>query len=186
MTTRDAILDAAARVMREQGIARATTKAIAAASGYSEALLYKHFDDKQALYLAVLKERSGSVGPEVQPGTGDVRRTLVDAVVGLMDFYMQSFPMSASIFSDRVLLETWRDGMTARGAGPRGPIRALQRYVQAEVDLGRLSGRTDAAGLAALLCGAAFQSAFLACFDGAPEVPRARELAEAWVRAVVE
>jgi AcrR family transcriptional regulator len=42
------ILDAAA-AMREKGLANITTKAIAAAAGYSEAMLYKHFADKQEL-----------------------------------------------------------------------------------------------------------------------------------------
>ena len=58
-TTRDRILDAAATVMREKGIAKATTKEIARAAGYSEALLYKHFADKQEIYMGVLRERVG-------------------------------------------------------------------------------------------------------------------------------
>ena len=55
--TRERILDAAAEVMETLGLARATTKQIAGAAGYSEATLYKHFDDKSELLLAVLGER---------------------------------------------------------------------------------------------------------------------------------
>ncbi|HEX4258089.1 MAG TPA: helix-turn-helix domain-containing protein, partial [Streptosporangiaceae bacterium] len=44
--TRDRILDAATHVMRTRGFARTTTKEIARAAGYSEATLYKHFQDK--------------------------------------------------------------------------------------------------------------------------------------------
>jgi len=61
MSARDTILDAAAQVMREKGLARATTKEIARTAGYSEALLYKHFADKQEIYLAVLHERIGGL-----------------------------------------------------------------------------------------------------------------------------
>ena len=60
--TRDRILDAAAHVMRTRGFARTTTKEIARAAGYSEATLYKHFQDKTDLFLAVLKERLPSLG----------------------------------------------------------------------------------------------------------------------------
>lgn len=183
MAARETILDAAAKVIREQGIARATTKEIARAAGYSEALLYKHFDDKQSIYLAVLKERVGPPGVAVEPGTGDLHDNLVEAVVGMMAFYVESFPMSASIFSDNQLLAAWREGMTARGAGPRGPVRAIEGYLQGESDLGRLPTATDAAALAALLCGAAFQQAFLACFDGLAAVPNAQATADGLVRA---
>jgi len=184
MTTRDSILDAAATIMRDRGIARATTKQIARESGYSEALLYKHFADKQAIYLAVLKERVGSVLHSPEPGAGEVESNLVDLTVALTDFYVGSFPMSASIFSDRELLAAWRDGMTARGAGPRGPVRMIERYLDGEIVLGRIAPSTDAAAIAALLCGAAFQAAFLACFDGLPRVPDAEALVERLVRTV--
>ena len=59
--TRDRILDAAAHVMRTRGFARTTTREIARAAGYSEATLYKHFQDKTDLFLAVLKERLPSL-----------------------------------------------------------------------------------------------------------------------------
>ena len=185
MATRETILDAAAAVMREKGIARATTKEIAREAGYSEALLYKHFTDKQAIYLAVLKERAGGVIPALEPGIGDVRDNLVDVTVGLMEFYVASFPMSASIFSDTDLLLAWREGMTARGAGPRGPLRGVEHYLEEEIALGRLDGGTDVAAAAALLCGSAFQAAFLACYDGLDEVPGASALAERLVAVVL-
>ena len=185
MAARDTILDAAAAVMREKGIARATTKEIARAAGYSEALLYKHFSDKQAIYLAVLKERAGGVIPLLEPGMGEIADNLAEITVGLMEFYVASFPMSASIFSDRELLLAWRDGMTARGAGPRGPLRGIEHYLEEEITLGRLDATTDVTAIATLLCGAAFQAAFLACYDGLSEVPNAQALAERLVAAVV-
>jgi len=185
MAARETILDAAAAIMREQGIARATTKEIARAAGYSEALLYKHFADKQSIYLAVLKERAGGAAPPLEPGIGDVHDNLVDVTVGLMEFYVASFPMSASIFSDRELLAAWRDGMSARGMGPRAPLRGLEHYLEEETALGRLASGTDVTALAALLCGAAFQAAFLACYDGLSAVPNAAAQAEALVSTAV-
>jgi AcrR family transcriptional regulator len=177
------ILDAAATVIRSKGIARATTKEIAREAGCSEALLYKHFVDKQGIYLAALKERLLPPGDDVEPGSGDVHDNLVDIVVDLMASYVATFPMSASIFSDRDLLAAWRAGMAERGAGPRGPVRMIERYLDGELTLGRVAPQTDSAAIAALLCGAAFQAAFLACYDGLPEVSDGPALAERLVSA---
>lgn len=52
---REFILDAAALVFAEKGLAGSTTRAIAQRAGVSEALLYRHFPSKEALYFAVLR-----------------------------------------------------------------------------------------------------------------------------------
>lgn len=186
MSARETILDAAAQVMREKGLARATTKEIARTAGYSEALLYKHFADKQEIYLAVLEERAGGLSDARElVGTATVSENLVGLVLRLMAFYVQSFPMSASIFSDRELLASWRASMAAKGGGPQWPVRALQAYLDRELDRGRLRSQADTASIAALLCGAAFQSAFLACFEGLEEVPLSRGLAAGLVETAL-
>jgi AcrR family transcriptional regulator len=182
--TRERILNAAATVMHERGIARATTKEIARQAGFSEALLYKHFSDKQEIYLAVLRERIGVVSSaEDLVGVGDARENLVAITIRLMEFYARSFPMSASIFSDRDLLASWRDGMAAKGMGPSGPVNNLERYIAGEAAAGRLHAQS-AHSAAALLCGAAFQQAFLACFDGLDHVPNAEALARQLVAEI--
>ena len=186
MPARETILDAAAQVMRERGLARATTKEIARAAGYSEAVLYKPFADKQEIYLAVLHERAGGlIDTRDLVGTAAVRENLVGLVLRLMAFYVQSFPMSASIFSDRELLANWRESMKAKGGGPRWPIRVLEGYLDAELSRGRIRPGTDVASIAALVCGAAFQAAFLACFEGLDEVPRSQALAADLVDAAL-
>jgi AcrR family transcriptional regulator len=186
MSARETILDAAARVMREKGIARATTKEIAREAGYSEALLYKHFTDKQDIYMSVLRERvSGLADPAELAGTGEVHENLVDVTVGLMAFYVASFPMSASIFSDVELLVAWRSGLTEKGGGPRAPLRMVECYVASEIELGRIDAAADSYAIAAMLCGAAFQQAFLACFDGLDAVPDAVAVAERLVASLV-
>ncbi len=182
MAARDTILDAAESVMRTKGIARATTKEIAREAGYSEALLYKHFADKQEIYMAVMRERSGAVtNPDEYVGRDSVADNLVELTLGLMAFYVVSFPISASLFSDTALLVGWRDAMIARGGGPRIPLRALEGYLEAEQSLGRVPADVDVRRAAALLCGAAFQHAVFAAFDGLDAVPNADDLAADWV-----
>lgn len=171
--------------MHDRGLARATTKEIAREAGYSEALLYKHFDDKQSIYLAVLKERIGGVIPTADlVGTGEVAHNVATIVESLMAFYVKSFPMSASIFSDRELLAQWRDSMRARGAGPQGPVTLVEHYLIAEQGVGRALD-LNAAAISELLCGAAFQQAFLASFAGLDEIPDARAHAKRLVAAVI-
>lgn len=53
---RSSILDAARAVFAEHGYEGAKTQQIAAAAGVSEALVYRHFPSKLALYRAVLRQ----------------------------------------------------------------------------------------------------------------------------------
>jgi AcrR family transcriptional regulator len=174
MSTRERILDAAARVMREQGVAHATTKEIARAAGCSEALLYRHFDDKQGLFMAVLQERLPRFDlPDDAVGTATVAANLERLVSGLLDFYVDSFPISASIFSSSTLLARHRESIAAKGAGPRTPQLRLEAYLEAEREAGRVRPDADVEAVARLLVGAALHQAFLAAFwgDGSVDEP---------------
>src|SRR3954463_10432311 len=51
---RSQILDIALNVFSRKGFNGATTKEIAAAAGVTEAIIFRHFPSKQALYTAVL------------------------------------------------------------------------------------------------------------------------------------
>lgn len=53
--TRGAILASAAELFARQGLAATTIKEIGAEAGVNPALIYYYFDDKQALYQAVLE-----------------------------------------------------------------------------------------------------------------------------------
>ncbi len=55
--TRSRILDAAAALMTTVGLTRTTTKQIAREAGCSEAALYKHFRNKEEIFVRVLHER---------------------------------------------------------------------------------------------------------------------------------
>lgn len=179
MGTREDILAAAARIMRTDGYARATTKEIARAAGYSEATLYKHFQDKTEIFLRVLDEElPGLAGLltrlETQPG--DVRADLEELVGTAVRFYVGSFPISVSLFSSRALLDAHRRRLAELGSGPRVPEEVLTRYLAAQRARGRLAPSADPEAMARLLLGACFQQAFLAVFRGEP--PAEAELAD--------
>ena len=168
MTTRDRMLDAAAHVMSTKGLARATTKEIAKAAGFSEAALYKHFADKTELFLAVLRERAPSdltgLLAGLEAGRGEVRRTLVDIARAAVAFYVETFPIGASIFSEPALLAAHREALKAHGVGPGTVPDTLARYLEAERGLGRLPAGVDPRSAADLLLGACHYQAFLGFF----------------------
>ena len=176
--TRARILEAAERVVRERGLARATTKEIARAAGCSEAALYKHYADKSELVLAMIMNRPGGfpqhlAGLRGQAGRLDIEATLVDLAVRAVDFFGRAMPVGNALLGDPDLLVRYRRRLDELGAGPRTPIRLLADYLAAERDLGRLRKDADPQAAAALLLGACFQTAFLGVFlgDGAGDVP---------------
>jgi AcrR family transcriptional regulator len=186
MSSRDRIVDAAAAVMRAEGVAGATTRQIARVAGCSEALLYKHFVSKQELFAAVLRERLPRLSsPDALVGVGAVPANLALLVAQLLDFYVQSFPMAASIFGTPALRDTHRAGMSQLGAGPDAPAVLLQAYLDAERDEGRISTTVDTRRFARALAGAALFESFQAAYAGEDAVPDVESVAHGIVEALV-
>jgi AcrR family transcriptional regulator len=170
--TRIRIIDAAWAVMSERGLANATTKEIARAAGFSEATLYKHFQDKEALFLTVMRERlpvefvgylTGLAG---QAGSDTVRARLREAATRAVPFYRDLAPMLGAVFAQPDLLARHQQVLRAAGLGPHLALSALADYLHAEQQLGRLTERARPDMLAASLLGACFQRAFLIEFEG--------------------
>ena len=172
MGTRDRILDAAAAVMRDRGVAHATTKEIARVAGCSEALLYKHFPGKTTLLLQVLQERMPAFTAKTVPGEGTVEANLTTVAHGALRFYLRGFPMMASAVAQPELMAALRESLAEHGAGPRHVVTVIADYLAAEQRLGRVAGAADPASAAALLMGACFQQGFLAYFDGRADLPK--------------
>ncbi|MGW0182960.1 TetR/AcrR family transcriptional regulator [Nocardia sp. NPDC003345] len=170
--TRIRILDAAAAVMSDRGLANATTKEIARAAGFSEATLYKHFQDKEDLFLTVMRERLPSdfvgllAGLTARAGTGTVRSVLREVATDAVPFYRDLAPMLGAAFAQPVLLARHQQMLSSAGLGPHLALAALAEYLGAEQRLGRLTERARPRTLAALLLGACFQRAFLIEFEG--------------------
>jgi AcrR family transcriptional regulator len=158
--TKDRILDAAADVMTRLGLARTTTKEIARAAGCSEALLYKHFRDKEEIFLGVLTHREPRF-PAVLTGLLDrsgttLREDLVEVVASGVRFYAAGMAIGTSMLGDPVLVARQREWLRARGTGPQKPNEWLAGHLR-----GRLPAGADPDAAAAMLLGACFQRAFL-------------------------
>ena len=178
--TRERMVEAAERVMRDKGLAHATTKEIAREAGYSEGAIYKHFESKEELFIRVLTERLPPFADVLadlprragQEAVGDVLEEVAGAALA---FYGKSFPMSVSVFSEPGLLARHREEMYKRGAGPHKANEALVAYLEAERDLGRVREDADPEAAAAMLLGACFQRVFLGSFSGDGAIPEAEE-----------
>lgn len=183
-TTRDRILDAAEQVMRSDGVARTTTRKIAAAAGYSEATIYKHFTSKEDVFVAVLGERLPSfvtlmTAAGQRAGSHPIRETLIEIVAAGLAFYEASLPIAGSVLAEPDLLARHSHAVREQGAGPQKPLDALAMFLRREQRAGSIDPDADPDATAALLLGACFQRAFLNRFAGdAPMTPEAR-LAEA-------
>ncbi|GAA2208481.1 TetR/AcrR family transcriptional regulator [Nonomuraea monospora] len=187
MGTRDVILDAAATVMAEQGLANVTTRQIARAAGFTEAALYKHFPSKADLMVAVMRERSPGFAPladALRGGDG-----LVDSLTAVaraaIDLYRGGFPMFASMFADPATLTAHKRELAEQGAGPHKANEALAAYLRAEQAAGRVRAGADVRAAAGLLLGACFQYAFLGHMSQAGYADD-EEAAAAFVRTLLE
>jgi len=179
-STRDALLDGALHVMQTQGLARTTTKQIARAAGFSEATLYKLFDDKIDLFLGVLFERLPTVAVTDGDaanlvGTGSLAGNLHRIAVEMTGYYRAVLPIGMSIFSDSDLLARHRDAVRTRGPGPERISGGVVDYLAAEQAAGRVAAAAPIAGAAMALVGACMHAAFLWCFNGEAGVVPDRE-----------
>ncbi|NUP25109.1 MAG: helix-turn-helix transcriptional regulator [Nocardia sp.] len=158
--------------MSDRGLANATTKEIARTAGLSEATLYKHFQDKEDLFLTVMRERLPSefvgrlAGLTDRAGTSTVRALLQEVAADAVPFYRDLAPMLGAAFAQPDLLARHQQMLSATGLGPHLALSALAEYLGAEQRLGRLAERAQPHTLAALLLGACFQRAFLIEFEG--------------------
>ncbi|WP_419997187.1 TetR/AcrR family transcriptional regulator [Streptomyces boninensis] len=179
------LLDAAEKLMRTTGLGSATTKAIAREAGCSEAALYKHFANKEELFVRVLTERLPTkVGPllnELAEDPGD--RTVLECLTELADqaarFYADAMPMAGSLFAEPALLARHRAGLRELGIGPHMVLEVLARYFENERARGRVRPDADARAAAALLLGACFQRAFFLHFSGEETVQPVDDFAAA-------
>ncbi|MEV1170424.1 helix-turn-helix domain-containing protein [Nonomuraea sp. NPDC049784] len=174
MGTRDRIIDAAEQAIRDFGIAGATTKRIAHQAGCSEALLYKHFASKEALFLAVLLERLPALAPalarlRLSTGQGDLAANLTEFALMAVEFYTKAAGIASGVLADPKLMTGFRGMLAETRSGPHLPIQALAEILRVEQRAGRIDEAMDADAAAAMLMGACFHRANMSYFVELPE-----------------
>jgi AcrR family transcriptional regulator len=142
--TRQRLIDATAVVVGAHGYAAATTRAIAAAAGVSEATIYRHFPDKTALFFAAVIERHTAVMEWMtqlpkRAGVSTINATLTETLHQLATLGADLAPLELAMLADPELARqrNVRDGM------PPGPPAHLAEYLRREQSHGRIRSDVD-------------------------------------------
>jgi AcrR family transcriptional regulator len=142
---------------------------IAKAAGYSEAFLYKHFQDKEDLIVHVLRERMPTASiPSPRPGEATVAANLFAIARAVATFYQQALPLFGGLMAEHTRLTAHREAMKRHGAGPGHAIVGVGAYLRAEQALGRVDPAADVEMAAALLDGTCFHQTFLRYYNEGP------------------
>jgi AcrR family transcriptional regulator len=169
---RGAILAATLELIGEHGLARVTTKEIAARAGVSEASIYYHFADKPALVEGVVVEavlaplREFSTGLAADEPVGDVLLAFGRA---LESFWRRVLPVLSAVQADVELREHFRHRINALGLGPHRGVRVLGAYLEQQQRAGAVRPDMDARAAAMSVASACFLSAYQAHMLGDAE-----------------
>jgi len=161
---REAIVMAAAPLFAAKGFDAVTTREVAEAAGVSEALLYRHFDNKAAIYAAiqdtcVLHATADAERIEAMP---DSTATLVLAAYLIMaNIELRSLPGQPNENIPRLILRSLlSDGVFARNfvsSTAAKWISKIERCVRAGIEAGEIEESLDHA------MGSAWFSHHVAC-----------------------
>lgn len=78
--TRSALVSAARKLFSEKGFAETSTPEIVSAAGVTRGALYHHFEDKVALFRAVIREEYSAVADEITASARQKPGSAIDAL----------------------------------------------------------------------------------------------------------
>jgi AcrR family transcriptional regulator len=159
---REAILAAALRLLRERGIARVTSREVAALAGVSEASVFYHYKDRAGLLQAVFEQGLRPLQELAESGgrSGlDLHEFLTRYGATLEHFLDQALPVMAAAQSDIALREAMARYMTEEDLGPHRGVSALGEYLASEQAAGRVRAGVDPHAAAMLFVGACYTRA---------------------------
>jgi AcrR family transcriptional regulator len=165
VSTRERLIDATARIIRERGLTAVTTKDVAQEAGFAEATIYRHFQDKTDLLLHVLSERiPGHYLTLIRDlpqhaGSGDVASTLTELATAAIAFFTQNAPITAALGADPALAASHYQRLRDLGSGPDVAQASIATYLAAEQHLGRVNPAIHPIPAASLLLGVCFNYA---------------------------
>jgi AcrR family transcriptional regulator len=169
---RDLILDATHRVISTQGLAAASTRAIAEEAGVGVGTLYNYAEDRLELVVDAMLRHARIVSEPLEKlstraGKGTVARNLRRFAHEVGEVLDGLIPMFAAAFSDAQLLEALRRAIsTHQGTGGPFTVHPIESYLLAERELGRVAPDADCRSAVSLILGLCHERAFLDYFTG--------------------
>lgn len=155
---REAIVEAALEVLREEGIANLTSRVVAARAGVSDASVYYHFGDRAGLLMAVfahgmkpLKFMKAADVNALEPA-----QVLRAALASLERFFEDVLPVFHAAQADPDLRAALAKFVEAKGLGPHKGVRLLGGYLRRQQQAGLVSAEADPDVIALMLINHAF------------------------------
>src|SRR5262249_12402182 len=107
--TPERLIDAAEQILRELGLSHLSTRELARKAGVAEGTLYHHFEDKNALLLAVIARHGAQYSEEIKNlpllvGKRSLRENLNEVAWAIYAFQRHAMPITCSLFADTPLL----------------------------------------------------------------------------------
>ncbi|WP_196814418.1 TetR/AcrR family transcriptional regulator [Nocardia sp. BMG111209] len=155
---REAVIAGAQEVLTRSGVARLSTKEVAARAGVAESSIFYHFGDRMGLLQAVIRHHlqplKDIVADSDRPGDPDLREDVRTLLEAFEEFFHAALPVIAAIGADADLRAIYQQRSQDLDLGPHRAI---------EVVIARLSRHAppdaDLRPFALLLVGAAHQRA---------------------------
>lgn len=158
---REAIVEAALEILREEGIANLTSREVAARAGVSDASVYYHFGDRAGLLQAVfaqgmkpLKFMAGLDLEELDPA-----EVVAAASAALEQFFDDVVPVFHAAQADPELRAALAAFVAAKELGPHKGVKLLGSYLRAQQKAGRVRADADVDAIALIIIDCAFARA---------------------------
>jgi len=136
--TRTRILVGAAKLFAEQGYARATTRALAAAVGVTEATLFRHFPSKENLFESVVHQFGGMMvvpALDVYLTGDDVRSDLTRFGLALLNIFAERRSLIRLILCEATHFPILSRALSEN---PRLLRKQIAAYLQKQVERGAI------------------------------------------------
>jgi AcrR family transcriptional regulator len=169
--TQQKLIDAADRLLQENGLAQATTRKIAQQADVSEGLLYHHFKDKAELIHEVVFHRLRNFHEFLENlpflvGQHSVAENLVRVLEMAYDAQCRITAIVCGVFSDDRLRSRIREIIRERQIGPERTTAIFAAYLEAEQTLGRINKEISPFSAAQLLLASSLHGAMIDQFLG--------------------
>jgi AcrR family transcriptional regulator len=157
---REGILRATRDLLRERGMAKLTTRAVAERAGVSEGSVFYHFEDRFGLLKAVFERSLDPLHLEsILRNDDDLRTTVTRMSEGIERFLNASLDVMMAAQSDSDLRDSLHAFMLESDYGPHRGIAGIGAFVAAKQKDGVIRADVDPLVIASLIVNDAFQRA---------------------------
>ena len=172
--TEDALIKAASKIFSAKGFEKATTKEIALAAGYSEALIHRYFESKDGLLLAVFRESKRTKDPTAACNKYPPAATVFDEIQQILTAAISHFKQNNEIIRivvSRAIIDPTFQRLMATTVNRAERLALIEERLQIHVDAGRVACGTNLREAAEVIAAMSFHLGFT-CLEGM-NVPQA-------------